>query len=722
MSSELPQFPYGASYSPLVYPEAEWSGDLAAMRDAGMNLIRVGDVHGSWDRIEPRRGEFQFEKLARFYKTAQEHGLWVILSTGTSCPPLWLVTRHPDVSIVSSRGESYPLAASYHWACIHHPAFVEESDRYTEALASFAVQQPNHFGWQISNEIGFPFMPTRERDMLDLYCYCPHCRAEFQTWVREKYGTLEAVSEAWMWSTTAFWYNDWAEVNPPEALPSAWSGVTRWIDWRLFWQKAFARFARRQHEAIRRIDTEHPTSINTFNFKGYDRFGTYTGLDQWQIAQQVDHIGYDLYPGSGNKLSSRPEHSSIFLDHGRSVSQSAGSAFWLHEMESGPIGGWLLGPEYNTGAVDIWRNGLEALGHNVKLILYMPWREWDYQPLHWGALVDLDGSPTPRLAAASELGHYIRGNDEFLRSAQVPLGEVALLESKPNAIFLKGIGQEELLFTAQRGAYRAAWELGYRVDFITPAQVASREIDHYKAVMLPLLGLIDLETAEGLRRYVDQGGLLVTFARCGSFTERGWYHRQVPPGGLAAALGLTGAAPDGPGTHSVRYQDTTFTPKRSRDLFSLLPGTEVLASFDDGYPAVTLAQLGAGQGLAFAAHADSEYLAGDGGLLKSVFADVMRKLGIQPQVRLSVEGITQRALDPHLLEGPGRTTILIANYLTRDTSATLHLKAMGRQVAHIERGFGNKERITWSQEQDNITIELNTKKEVGEALDIFWRT
>jgi beta-galactosidase len=98
---------------------------------------------------------------------------------------------------------------------------------------------------------------------------------------------------------------------------------------------------------------DHPTSINTFNFESYDRFGSVTGLDQWQLVKKVDHIGYDLYPGRGNKLASRPEHTSMFLDHGRSVANITGREFWLHEVESGPIGGWVMGPDHRTDAADI---------------------------------------------------------------------------------------------------------------------------------------------------------------------------------------------------------------------------------------------------------------------------------------------------------------------------------------------------------------------------------
>ncbi|NQS92390.1 MAG: beta-galactosidase, partial [Chloroflexi bacterium] len=243
----IPGFPYGASYSPLIFSEQEWDRDLDLMRQASMNLIRMGDVHGSWDRIEPRQGEFDLENLERFYNTAAKYGIHILLSNGASCPPIWLNTKYPDVSLLSSRGERYPLGSSYHWACIHHPGYIEALETYTSQLAKFAIQFPNHFGWQITNEIGFPFMPAREQNELGLYCYCEHCQEKFRGWLQEKYTSLENLTEAWSWGTTNFIYNDWQEAVGPESLPASWSGVTRWIDWRLFWQGAFARYAGWQH-------------------------------------------------------------------------------------------------------------------------------------------------------------------------------------------------------------------------------------------------------------------------------------------------------------------------------------------------------------------------------------------------------------------------------------------------------------------------------------------
>ncbi len=714
-------FPYGASYSPLIFSEREWEKDLAKMQSAGMNLVRIGDVHGSWDRIEPRPGEMQLDRLDQFYISAQRFGVHILLSTGASSPPLWLARQYPDISILSSRGECYPLGASYHWACVNHTGFRLAAESYLERLANFAISHGNHFGWQISNEIGFPFMPAREQNDLGLYCYCKFCQDGFRTWLKKKYKTLEALTEAWSWSTTNFVYNAWEDISAPESTPESWSGVTRWLDWRLFMQSSFASFTGWQHAIIRKIDFDHPTSVNTFNFKGFDRFGTFMGLDQWQIAERTDHIGYDLYPGSGDKLKSRPEHNSIFLDHGRSVAKSVGGDFWAHEVESGPIGGWVMGPDHDTDEQDVLNNAIECLGHDVKLVLYMPWREWGYQPLRWGALVDLDGNPTPRFEAVMALGKTVQDQADFLMTSHVPQAEVAILESKSNAIFFRGVNQEEMLFAAQRGVYRAFWEQGLGVDFISTRNLTQEILQKYRIVCLPMFGLMSEELAFELETFVFNGGILIGFARCATLSDRGWYHHQLPIRGLQAVFGIQTVHAGNLDVKTIQFKDQSFIGNMNRDQLILNFDTEILASFSDGLPAVTLNYHGKGMGMYLATQADSGSLRPQGDLLTQVIVEISRRAGIQPMMGFIGDVPRTDGIDAHLLENGNKSMVLFSNYSPTDLSVTFWLQAGSREVDDAYQIFPNRLDLNSVKKSEVVHISLEFKAKEVKVIEINWQ-
>lgn len=712
------RFWYGSSYSPLVFSESEWDHDLSLMADAGMNIIRLGDVHGSWDRLEPQEGNFKLDILARFYKKAADWGQSIMISTGSASPPLWLAKKYPDLPILSNTNIRYPLGSSYGWACIHHAGYRDALQNYLYALLAFTKEQPNHFGWQISNEIGFPFLPSRGSRELDIFCYCDHCQAQFRNWLKEKYASLDALNNAWAWGTTFLNHNAWDDVFAPQGLPSGWASVTKWIDWRLFWQDAFADFAGWQHRILKNLDADHPTSINTFSFKGYDRFGTLMGLDQWKLAAKVDHIGYDLYPGSGNKLASRPEHNSIFLDHGRSVAQQANSAFWLHEIESGPIGGWVMGPDYNTDETDILRNGAEAIGHDVKLMMYMPWKEWDYQPLHWGALVDLDGNETPRLNAASILGHFIKDNEAILLSSHPVRSEVAILESKPNAIFFKGIDQEEDLFNAQRGAYSAFWDLGYNVDFIDPGHL-DQTLGRYQVILLPMVSLIDEQSARYLNQYVRQGGTLIGFARCAALSENGWYNHIVPSAPLKEVFGIESSEPDLLAKHTITYNDQIHDGWRNRDKLALCEDTHVLASFDDGFPAVTIHRYHTGRGVYIATQSDAAYVQAHNKLLLEVIKALNLPL---PHVSLTYKQKSRRDMDAHLLINPAGGLIIFTNYRCDSESVAVSLNIPDMRIREIYQIFPERKELFLTSNIKGFNIHLDFKREEVKVIQFFFRS
>ncbi len=352
---------YAAGYYPLMHDKNDWDRDLKRMKEAGIRLIRTAELFNSWDRIEPEKDAFKFEFLDDFFDLCLKYGIKVMLGTGTASPPYWIHEMYPEVNIVNNHNEQYPNNVSYSWACVNHSGYLKEVERYLTVLVNRYKNHEALFAYQIHNEISMPFMPLKDGDV-DIYCYCESCINKFREWVRNKYKTLDELNYAYRWGATNTFHTNWNQVIPPKTKPTSWSSITRWLDWRLFAMDSMVQFVSWQNQCIKALDKNHITTTNIFFLKSQDMLGVITALDQFEMAKVVDVIGYDLYPGSGDKLEKNPEFSSMFLDMARSTSESIGKEFWLLETESGPINGWVLGLSRNVKDFDLVRNVLKPLG------------------------------------------------------------------------------------------------------------------------------------------------------------------------------------------------------------------------------------------------------------------------------------------------------------------------------------------------------------------------
>ncbi|MCI1264733.1 MAG: beta-galactosidase, partial [Saccharofermentans sp.] len=66
---------FGAAYYPEYMPYERMDTDFSLMRDAGMNVIRIGE--STWSTWEPEDGAFDFSLLVRTIEKASDYGLQV---------------------------------------------------------------------------------------------------------------------------------------------------------------------------------------------------------------------------------------------------------------------------------------------------------------------------------------------------------------------------------------------------------------------------------------------------------------------------------------------------------------------------------------------------------------------------------------------------------------------------------------------------------------------
>jgi len=175
---------YGAAYYPEHWTEKHWATDARMMRDAGFDVVRLGEF--TWSKMEPEENQFDFSWLDKAIDILYAEGISVLIGTPTASPPAWLVNVgnfEDDCRMIYEDGISWEFGGRS-FCCVNHPRFIERSKCIVSAIGRHYAANPAVMGFQIDNELG----------MYGVRCYCKHCIKGFRQWLKAKYGNIEELN------------------------------------------------------------------------------------------------------------------------------------------------------------------------------------------------------------------------------------------------------------------------------------------------------------------------------------------------------------------------------------------------------------------------------------------------------------------------------------------------------------------------------------------------
>jgi len=562
--------PVGVYYYPEQWPRAQWSRDLQNIRKLGFDFTHFAEF--AWTYLEPREGHFDFAWLDAAIAEAHAAGLKVILCTPSPTPPAWLGEKHPDIYLVGQDGRRREHGTRANGS-LSNPHFRASVDRIVTALARRYGHDARIWGWQVDNE------PGAEQD------FSPSARMAFQRWLRQRYGTVAKLNEAWGGSFWSLRYASFAEVRPPSGVagedkPSPHA----LLDFQRFTADTQAAFLDRQAALLKRhcLPSQWVTTNYTNVTQGSDPRRTTT----------IDFPTFTYYPVSGgNALGGQtfrlgnPYRMAEALDYFRPIAGSTG----VMELQPGQVNWAPTNPKPAPGAIRMWI--WHAFGGGSSFVCTYRYRQPRFgSEMYHEGVVGLDGL-TPSQGGAEfvqAMQELKKLKPEFDASAALPQSlaarRTALLWSHDNFWDLEIQKQSEGWSTwRHRSLYAAAVKsTGAPMDFI-------RETDDFSAypfLVAPAYQLASDRLIERWRRYVEGGGHLILSCRSAQKNELGHFPEALLGSRLDSLIGARLQGFDtlpGSVTGSVQAEGQSHAWRTWGDLLRPTEGTTSLATYADAF-------------------------------------------------------------------------------------------------------------------------------------------
>lgn len=474
----------GCDYNPEQWPRSVWREDVALMREAGVGFVTLG-VFG-WGLLEPEPGRFDFGWLDEVLELLHDGGIAVDLATATAAPPPWLTSAHPEILPVDADGRTLWPGSRQSW-CPSSPVFREHALALVEQLARRYGTHPAVRLWHVSNELGCH----------NGRCWCDVSAAAFRRWLADRYGSVDALNDAW---GTAFWsqhYGDFEQVLPPRITPAV-PNPTQQLDFARFSSDELLSYFRAERDVLRELSPGVPVTTNLMLTTHQNE------QDYFRWAPEMDLVSQDHY--LDHRLPDARAEQAFFADLTRGV--AGGRPWMLMESATSAVNWQPVNVATRPGELLV--DALRQVARGSDTVGYFQWRasRAGGEKYH-SALVPHAGPDSARFREVGELGAALAALGE-VAGARVR-ADVALLFdwAAEWACDLPAHPSERLRYLdAPRRWHRALTELGATVDIVHPGT----DLGGYRLVVVPTLYLCSDATGAALDAYVRDGGhALVTY-------------------------------------------------------------------------------------------------------------------------------------------------------------------------------------------------------------------
>lgn len=568
---------YGGDYNPDQWTSEIWDVDFELFKEAHITMLTLPVF--SWSRIESSPGVYDFKWLINILDRAKKAGISICLATSTAVQPAWLSKMHPEILPTDAHGNKKRFGGRVKF-CPNSKIYKEYASRLVTQFAEIAQKYDHIAMWHIGNEY-------------DNYCYCDTCKAEFQSWVKERYKTIEEVNKRWYLNFWGHQIYAFDEIEIPDYRTENWDlgGTTRTnfqtinLDYMRFMNDSILSCYLNELKVIREMTPSIPVTTNFM--------GTFKPLDYFKWAKHLDVISWDHYPG----LADGPYKGAMLHDLMRSLKKE--TPFWL--MEQSPSQqNWA---PYNTlkrpGQLRL--QSYQTIAHGADAILYFQMRRSlaNCEKFH-GALIDHHGGNQTRVfKECQQIGDELSRLSEFKGS--LVKSDVGIIFDWENWWAIEMSSGPSVLINYIENItlyYQSLYKKNQMVDFLNEADNYS----NYSVIIAPMLYMVKESIFIKLEEFVKKGGTLILTTFSGIVDENDHVTTAGYPGKFREMAGLWVEEIDGllpEMNNSIKdYDGKDFKCRILCDIIK--PDTaKVLATFGEdfykGSPAITVNDHGQGK-------------------------------------------------------------------------------------------------------------------------------
>ncbi len=586
-------FLYGGSFVPLALdshvPVEEWEKGFRQMRDVGFNAYRA---FVAWNRVERKEGLRDYSELDYCLELARKYGLKATFNIGGIFsnlqgfrPPPWLVYKYRCQQRIPNPSSRPSPDFPDMLICSDDPVYREKAEDFIRATVDRYRDNAALESWSVWNE------PAGHQ------CYCPHTVRCFQDWLRGRYAALEDLNENWG-TLFPLDFQSWKDVVPPVG---DFVCMAQRIDWLDFCEEHFIGKVNRTAGIVRELDDSRPTTLNVMGVHARD----FTKI-------RVDQMGISAYLENFYKAPRRMRELASIYMHSARVGRGPGEKIRILETDSGPRAfGGRPGNQLLAEARD-WA----YIGSGAGMIL-----NWIYRTRVSGghacqaSMTAWDGSMTGRLSAAGRRAGLIRKNSGRILKAHPFPGQVGVLRYmeiyRLSQVEGFHVPEKNYCDSSRDNSLMILLDAGFSAEYLVSSQLFDGTLSRFRALLLPFCPYVTPEIAEALRKFVENGGFLISEA---PFALKDYYCRQywkkTPGAGLDEVFGFKAVDMKVLEKGDIITMNDGSVPETASDFREVMqqyPGSTVEGVYSDGEPAVISNSYGAGRTLFFGSLMTSGY-------------------------------------------------------------------------------------------------------------------